>query len=282
MVRKHDFQTQSAIATGRKRDQQKIYLISRGVILTVVALSVAGLFYEPVGPVGWTLDILFRSYVMFLGSVMAHEAVHGHLGPSKATNFFWGRLALLPSLVPYTNFRKTHRLHHAHTNVPGKDPDLFMKPHHAVEIPFRAVAMPHQWFFWLRQRGLNRRADLRELMLNYAAIVAFYAAMLLLVGPHRLFWGVTPALILVSILLWYPFALKTHEGFSTGSAETRSHDYYGHLMYWFSLGLSLHRVHHLKPGLSWTELYRYVKPGPGLGLLPRREMVREPTQREGH
>ena len=68
-----------------------------------------------------------------------------------------------------------------------------------------------------------------------------------------------PPLILVSLLLWYPFAVQTHEGFSTGSAISRSHNYYGHFMYWFSLGLSMHRVHRLQPKLSWLELRPYVE-----------------------
>jgi len=71
-----------------------------------------------------------------------------------------------------------------------------------------------------------------------------------------------PPLILVSLLLWYPFAVQTHEGFSTGSAIERSHNYYGRFMYWFSLGLSMHRAHHLQPALSWIELRPFVQPTP--------------------
>jgi fatty acid desaturase len=85
---------------------------------------------------------------------------------------------------------------------------------------------------------------------------------LVFVGPARLFWGIAPPLVLVSLLLWYPFAVQTHEGFSTGDAEMRSHDYYGHFMYWFSLGLSMHRQHHLQPKLSWIELRPYVRSAP--------------------
>ena len=47
-----------------------------------------------------------------------------------------------------------------------------------------------------------------------------------------------------------------------GSSETRSHDYYGQFMYWFSLGLSMHRVHHEQPHLTWVELRSYVRPAP--------------------
>jgi fatty acid desaturase len=45
-------------------------------------------------------------------------------------------------------------------------------------------------------------------------------------------------------------------------------------MYWFSLGLSMHRVHHLQPKLSWIELRPFVVPIPrGLShWLPQRDI----------
>jgi fatty acid desaturase len=222
-------------------------------------------------------DVLLRAYLIFLSTVMAHEGVHGHLGRTRAANFWWGRVALLPSMVPYTNFRKTHHLHHAHTNVPGEDPDHFMKSRSTFGLLLRALAMPHQWFFWLRRRGLVRKSDVVELALNYAGIFSVYSAVLLFAGPSRLLWGMAPALVIVSVLLWYPFAVQTHEGFSTGPAEARSHNYYGRFMYWFSLGLSVHREHHLQPKLSWIELREYVEDAPATRgrwplRLPRRDI----------
>jgi beta-carotene hydroxylase len=220
------------------------------------------LFWRPSGLVEYGIDVLLRTYLIFVGTVMAHEGVHGHLGCTTVANFWWGCLALLPSMVPLTNFRKTHHLHHAHTNIPEKDPDLFMKSDNPLGIVLRAVAMPHQWFFWLWKRGRIMRADLVELTLNYLGIFSAFGLILWFVGPSRLFWGMVPSLVLVSILLWYPFAVQTHEGFSTGSAESRSHNYYGRFMYWFSLGLGMHREHHLNPKLSWIELREYVKAAP--------------------
>jgi len=255
----------------------RVYLLSRAITCAVVAASIGTLFIQPPGLWWYAADVLLRSYLIFVGTVMAHEGVHGHLGRTRAANFWWGRLALLPSMVPFTNFRKTHHLHHAHTNVPGEDPDHFMKSRSAAELLLRALAMPHQWFFWLRRRGRIRRGDLIELALNYCAIFAVYGTVLTFVGPSRLFWGTAPALVIVSVLLWYPFAVRTHEGFSTGPAEARSHNYYGRLMYWFSLGLSMHREHHLQPKLSWIELREYVEEAPPRAgrwslLIPRRDI----------
>jgi beta-carotene hydroxylase len=257
--------------------------MSRAVTVGLVAYTLGSLFYTPTNPFTYVLDVFLRGYVMFLGTVMAHDAVHGNLGKSGRANLWWGRLALVPATVPFTNFRKTHMLHHAYTNEPDGDPDIFMKPRWtAWEIPFRALAMPHQWFFWLRQRNKLKRSDMIDLVFNYAGIFAIYGAVGFVVGPARLFSGMLPALLVVSVILWYPFAVKTHEGWALGDEALRSHDYYGAPLYWLTLGLSLHRVHHVYPKLSWVELRQYVRPNPGQGwrgFIPRRDVqVAEATQ----
>ncbi|MGH7562877.1 MAG: hypothetical protein ACREK5_00425, partial [Gemmatimonadota bacterium] len=94
------------------------------------------------------------------------------------------------------------------------------------------MAISHQWYFWPKHHDLVGRKHRKDLFLNYLTIGVVFGVLLLAVGPARLAWGTVPALVLVSILLWYPFALKTHEGHSVGPSSTRSHDYYGHLMYW--------------------------------------------------
>ena len=243
-----------------KRSQ--VYNLNRTLIGVTGTLAIGTLFIPTPNVLLMIADILVRTYLVFVGTVLAHEGVHGHLGRSRAANFWWGRIALLPSMVPFTNFRRTHQLHHSYTNLPDQDPDHFMKSRNFVELFLRALAMPHQWFFWLRRRGRLKRSDIAELVLNYVGIVVLYAVVLWFVGPWRLFWGMTPTLMLVSLLLWYPFAVQTHEGFSTGSAEARSHNYYGLFMYWFSLGLSMHREHHLQPKLSWIELRPFVERAP--------------------
>src|SRR2546428_3743044 len=127
----------------------QIYFLSRTVICAVVVVSLGTLFLPVSSLWQLVLDVLLRTYFIFIGTVMAHEGVHGHLGRTKAANFWWGRIALIPTMVPFTNFCKTHHLHHLHTNEPDQDPDHFMNGR-AWQLPFRAVAMPHQWLFWLR------------------------------------------------------------------------------------------------------------------------------------
>ncbi|MXY70656.1 MAG: hypothetical protein F4Y47_19165 [Acidobacteriia bacterium] len=253
-----------------------LHLLSRCVVCAVVAGSLGGLFFVPSNGWGYLADVLLRSYLAFVGTVMAHEAVHGLMGRTRAANLWWGRLALVPCMVPFTNFRKTHLLHHRFTNEESRDPDHFVKPdaNREWELPLRAVAMPHHWLLWLRKREGVDGSHVRELLLNYLGIALVYLAIFLLLGLERMVSGMLPLLVIVSLLLWYPFAFKTHEGFSTGSPESRSHNYYGRLMYWFSFGLSMHRTHHLRPHLGWIELLPFVEPAPSTAsaLIPRRDI----------
>lgn len=254
--------------------RRNVFYLSRSIICVIIVAALGTLFIPVTSTTLRFVDILLRTYLIFIGTVMAHESVHGHLANSRSGNYWWGRIALLPSMVPFTNFRRTHQLHHAFTNIPDKDPDHFMKSRNLLELALRAIAMPHHWFFWLRKRGRLQRLDVAELVLNYAAIFIVHGLILSVVGPVRFFWGIVPPLILVSFLLWYPFAVQTHEGFSTGSPASRSHNYYGYFMFWFSLGLSMHREHHLRPKLAWTQLLPFVeKPGVrSFSLWPRRDI----------
>jgi len=262
-----------------KWTRHQVFSLSRAVICLVLLLSLGSFFIPVSGVAARVIDILLGTYLIFVGAVMAHESVHGHLATNRSGNYWWGRIALLPSMVPFTNFRRTHQLHHAFTNIPDKDPDHFMKSRNLVELALKAIAMPHHWFFWLRKHDRLKRGDIIELVFNYLAIGLLHGFILSCVGAERFFWGIVPPLALVSLMLWYPFAVQTHEGFSTGAPESRSHNYYGHFMFWFSLGLSMHREHHLKPKLAWIELLLLVEEPAGttLSLWPRRDIRPDPS-----
>ncbi|MDE0626036.1 MAG: fatty acid desaturase [Bryobacterales bacterium] len=262
--------------------RKRVYLLSRCVICGVVAGSLGGLLLVPSNGWSYLADVLLRSYLAFVGTVMAHEGSHGLLGRTPRSNSWWGRLALVPCMVPFTNFRKTHLLHHRFTNEDSRDPDHFIKPggHREWELPLRAVAMPHHWLFWLSDRNRVDKSHVLELLLNYVAIALVYSLILTQVGVGRLVSGMLPVLVLVSLVLWYPFAFKTHEGFSIGTAESRSHNYYGRLIYWFSFGLSMHRTHHMRPYLAWIELLQFVErdPSPRRVPIPRRDIRADRSQ----
>lgn len=252
----------------------KVYFLSRAVCIAVFVLAIGSYFWQPVGALEWTIDILFRTWVTFIGMVMAHDGTHGHLGKSRRANTWWGRLALVPCTVPFWVFKKAHLQHHTHTNIPDKDPDYFVKPNNWYEVPYRALGMNHHWLMWLKERGKVTRDDWRVLIIHYTVLTSFYVGLCYFAGLGRVAWGLFGTLFVVSHLLWYPFAYYTHEGYSLGDEDGRSHNYYGWGMYWFSFGLSMHRVHHVHQQLSWVEMMPFVERNPNgwpRALFPQRD-----------
>ena len=238
--------------------------LNRAITLVSVFGALLTYLMRPLGVAMWALDIVVRAYLHFVAGVMAHEGVHGHLGETRSANSWWGRFAMLPTTVPYATFCATHRQHHRSTNIPRLDPDEFLNTPHKWQIPFRAFALPYHWLlsmFW--DHSLTRRVRI-ECYIHYSAVGLIYGALGWLVGFERVVIGLLCSSTLHSLLLWYAFAIKTHEGYSTGSAETRSHNYRGKWVYWFSLGLSMHQLHHMTPKLAWIAMAPHVKTGNSL------------------
>jgi fatty acid desaturase len=236
-------------------------LVNRLIIILLLVVSTLQYFWSPQGA-WWIIDILFRTHILFLCGVMGHEASHGVCGNTKASNIWWGRISFFPIFVPNVQFRITHRFHHSFTNEEFKDPDLILKIQHWWQFPGRALAMPHSWLVWLRSNGLLTKKIWIEWGFTYLFFTLYFGSIAYFVGVERILLGLIPAQILNSFLLWYPFAVKTHEGHLTGKQEYRSHDYYGPLFYWLTLGLSLHRAHHMFPSKGWLQLMPYIQKGP--------------------
>lgn len=231
-------------------------VINRVTAFAAVSMTLGTYFWQPVSTVHYIGDVFLRTYLQFVAGVMAHECVHGHLGNSSLSNRWWGRFTMLPMLVPYPIFRKEHLQHHAATNIPGQDPDEFMNARRSWEIPLRAIALPIHWALWLHNNGRLTRRDRIENRVSLLTGVLVYAVVGYFAGIQRVVLGFIPVALLHSVFLWYTFAAKTHEGYSTGAPESRSHNYHSRLFYWFSFGLSLHRTHHLNPQLAWVQMAR--------------------------
>src|SRR5262245_1247168 len=229
-------------------------LVSRALTLASVGGALASYLYQPAGLFAVVADVVVRAYLHFVAGVMAHEGVHGHMGNTRWSNDWWGRLALLPTTVPYVTFRKTHLHHHSATNIPELDPDEFLSTPHWWQIPLRAFLLPYHWMIWMWRHGKFTRRDLVEYGLHYAGIAVVYGAFMSVAGWERVLTGLLASATLHSFLLWYWCAIKTHEGYSTGAAATRSHTYDSRFLYWLSFGLSLHQVHHMQPRLAWLEM----------------------------
>jgi len=89
----------------------------------------------------WPL-VHFEHIPMWVGCVVStvilcycylptHEAQHGNFArPGSRLRWFnelVGHLSVLPSVFPYRLHRAIHLKHHAYTNDPARDPDIYMK-----------------------------------------------------------------------------------------------------------------------------------------------------------
>jgi fatty acid desaturase len=241
--------------------RDRAIVLNRIMICAAVSLAFASYLWQPLRWVEYIIDIVLRAYLHFIAGSLAHEAVHGHLGNSRSSNAWWGRVALLPTISPFVTFRKAHMHHHSATNIPGKDPDEFLNTPRKWEIPFRALLLPSYWLIWLWKNGRLTGRDRMEYALTCAAQVLVFNLVAQFAGTERVLWGLIPSGILHAVVLWYCFAVKTHEGYSTGAPESRSHDYYGRPLYWLTFGLSMHRLHHMQPRLAWLQMANHVVSG---------------------
>ena len=233
-------------------------MFNRMITCATVSMALASYFWQPTRLILYAIDIVFRAYLHYVAGVMAHESVHGHLGNTRSSNDWWGRIGLLPTTVPYVTFRKTHLHHHSATNIPEMDPDEFLNTRHSWQIPFRAFALPYHWVVWMSKNGKFSRRERIEYLLHYGVIAIVYGVIAYFTSVERVLIGLLASATLHSLLLWYYFAIKTHEGYSTGEPETRSHNYKGQLVYWFSFGLSMHQLHHMQPRLAWLQMAKFV------------------------
>src|SRR5438552_18655391 len=90
-------------------------VLNRITTCAVVSMAFGSYFWQPMQWIEYAIDVVLRAYLHFIAGSMAHETVHGHLGKSKSSNAWWGRLALLPITAPFVTFRKAHIEHHANT-----------------------------------------------------------------------------------------------------------------------------------------------------------------------
>lgn len=186
-------------------------VVNRIMVFAAVSLAFGSYFWQPVRWMEYLIDVMVRAYLHFIAGSLAHEGVHGHLGNSRSSNGWWGRVALLPTSSAFVTFRKAHMYHHSATNIPGKDPDELLDTPRKWEIAFRALLLPSYWLMWLWKNDRLTRGDRVEYVLTCAVQVVIYGVVAQFVGIERVLgvlFGLIPSAILHAVVLWYFFAIK--------------------------------------------------------------------------
>ena len=193
-------------------------------------------------------------YVIF---TPLHDSTHGVAHRNRTLNAAIGRAAGFALMLPFPLFRAAHLTHHAHTNVPGHDPDLMVARSPRWLAPFWFALTPFHYRSMVYGRGMLRTHSARiEAIATEAAIV------LLIVGcvatghamPLLQLW-VLPATLAI-LLLAFAFDLLPHHPHTTQERYYDTRIYPGRVLNALLLGQNYHLIHHLWTTIPW---YRYER-----------------------
>lgn len=208
---------------------------------------------------------------------LQHDCGHGSLFESRDRNELVGRLISVMTFTPYDHWRRSHAMHHATSgNLDrrgiGDIDTLTVREFVALgfwgRLRYRAlrhpvvslIVGPPLYFMFLQRFMFSSRMDvkasLRSILTHDLALVAFYAALMLLLGPVRVVSVVVPVLLVGS---WIGGALfyVQHQFEETlwdsadewdvkvaalkGSSHLKLHP----VLNWLSCDIGIHHVHHL-------------------------------------
>jgi len=126
-----------------------LYLPTACLALSVIIvhLSVSYLYITGVSTNMYlTIAILYAS--SFASFTVLHDCIHCSVSSSRAMNYLVGTVTgiFLGPSVTFTAVRHIHLQHHKHTNVEGKDPDLFASSGPGFLLPFKWAAMDCHYY----------------------------------------------------------------------------------------------------------------------------------------
>jgi fatty acid desaturase len=239
--------------------------------LMVLGTWVAWNSYDPwvLVPVYIALGYLWMSMVTFM-----HDALHHTLFRSKAANWAFGILCMLPIFATFVGFREDHIEHHRHNRSP-KDPDAFTMGKRGVAdfVLFYAYALiggvlsfihfnfiypfqkfgPKLWAIQLFEIAL--KATVYTLVLSWAASIG-------MLGKALEVW-LYPVLVL-SLLNSMRFIAEHYgapwdQGQMAGTRTVTSNPV--HSFFWNNI--NWHIGHHVYPTVPWynlQKLHRLLEP----------------------
>lgn len=232
----------------------------------------------------------------FLGRIfiIQHDCGHHSFTPSKQANDTIGMFASLLTCIPYKYWARGHNFHHSHNGVLWEHRDI-------GDIPMLTVKEFHQMNWWGKFQYMvlrsgfvlflivplvyiffNNRLPLiqlkgfemarRALWRSTALTLAFYAALVLLLGWKALIMHLVIVWIFGIIALWFFYIQHQHETaykewkdrWDYLRAAIQGSTYYKlpKIMHWLTGNIGYHHIHHLNPLVPNYELARCHRENP--------------------
>lgn len=205
---------------------------------------------------------VFATLLAYVGFTVMHEASHGNIHGGHASGRWLSELAgwtcatLL--LAPYPTFRVLHLQHHASTNHPEKDPDMWVRGSNPLSVIGRCmtilVAYEYSFFAGGVSKTRGAHTERRRSILALLGLVALFALLVATgFGWAALWLWFVPALVAATVLA-FVFDWVPHH---PHSVQKRFHDTRIILapgLALLTLWQNYHLIHHLYPRVPF---YRY-------------------------
>lgn len=205
---------------------------------------------------------VIATLLAYVGFTVMHEATHGNIHGGYPSHRWLSELAgwlcgtLL--LAPYPTFRVLHLQHHANTNHPEKDPDIWVRGSNPLSIIGRCMtillAYEYSFFAGAVSKTRGARTERRLSMFALLGLVALFALLVAIgFGREALWLWIVPGFAAVTILA-FVFDWVPHH---PHSVQERFRDTRIILVPGLTLPMlwqNYHLIHHLYPRVPF---YRY-------------------------
>jgi beta-carotene hydroxylase len=229
------------------------------ILAAVAALSWwAAILGHILGMLGTSSAALVAFVAAYASLTPAHEAAHGNVSGRAHPwlDVLVGQVSLFCLLGPFLPFRTVHLRHHAHTNDPERDPDMWMAAP-APLLPLRAatILQYYWWCYWCPPPGVRAEHHHRRYAVVFFSLLGVAFATLIASGHAAtvLVVVVAPAWLALAVLA-VVFTLLPHHPHIRGDRFLNSRARPGWWRTTLTLGQNYHLVHHLWPTVPW---YRY-------------------------
>lgn len=230
--------------------------------LAFVALELALLFWvmlvDTIPVVLGLFAFIALTVFFYAAAISAHNTMHAPLFHGRAANRIWQTVLSAALAHPASAFVPAHNLsHHKALQTPR---DVLRTTevrhrHNGVNLLVYAMSAARHMLstdlaFYAAMRRRNPRW-FRQLLWEVFAVLALFITLFLIDWQRALLYALIPSQLGLRMIvsLGYP----QHDGTDTDSPYNHSRNFVGPVFNYLSFNNGYHGIHHIRPGLHWSE-----------------------------